>query len=116
MAETPTPKRIGYAPIKVPNACLPDAAGFQSAYAVYVRRRATPGWSRLLLVYKTENATVRSHAFCLFSLEGKLWAYDQVTGSQRALIDPADKNDAIKVGRTLSARGFVGAAWVDRVL
>ena len=114
--EVPTPQRIGYAPLKVPNACLPDAAGFRAAYEVYTRTRSTAGWSRLLLVYKTEQETVRAHAYCVFTLEGRLWTYDQVAGSQRALLDLTDKNDAGKLGRVLGARGFVRAAWADQTL
>jgi hypothetical protein len=114
--EIPTPQRIGYAPLTVPNACLPDAAGFRAAYEVYTRTRSTAQWSRLLMVYQADRATVRAHAYCVFALEGRLWAYDQGSGSQRAWVNLSDKNDAEKLGRLLSARGFVRATWADRLL
>lgn len=115
-ADKPTPERIGYAPLKVPNACLPDAAGFKAAYEVYTRTRSTAGWSRLLLVYRTKQAMIRAHAYYVFTLEGRLWAYDQVAGSRRAMLDLTDRNDAGKLGRILGAHDFVRAAWADQTL
>ena len=69
-----------------------------------------------MLVYQRTGNVVRAHAYCVFTIEGKLWTYDQVCGSQRAWIDPAEKNNALKLGRQLAARNFVRAAWVDSML
>ncbi len=115
-AGEPTPQAIGYQPLTAPNACLPDADGFRSAYAVYASRHSLAAWSRLLVVYQSGQDAVRAHAYCVFTLEGRLWSYDEVGGSRRVWIDPADKNDAEKLGRILCAPGFVRAAWADRTL
>lgn len=112
----PTPQTIGYQPLTAPNACLPDADGFRSALAVYTSRHALAGWSRLLVVYQRDQDAVRAHAYCVFTLEGRVWTYDQASGSRRAWIDPSEKNDSEKLGRLLGAPGFVRAAWADRTL
>jgi hypothetical protein len=107
---------VGYTPLTVPNACLPDSVGFRSAYEVFQRSRGQLPWSRLLLVYQRSGQTVRAHAYCVFSVEGKLWTYDQVCGSRRAWLAMGEKNDAEKLGRQLAARTYVRAAWADSML
>jgi hypothetical protein len=59
---------------------------------------------------------VKCHAYCVFTLEGKVWTYDQVAGSQRAWVDVAEKENALKLGKLLTSRDFVRAAWADSVL
>src|SRR5438105_1930577 len=101
--ESQKPEAIGYTPLTGPNACLPDAAGFRHAYEVYQKTRGYAEWSRLLLVYVGDgNKGARAHAYCIFILEGKLWAYDQVSGSQRLWVNASDKDDAGRVGGMLS--------------
>ncbi len=114
--EIPSPAHVGYAPLQVPNACLPDSIGFRSAYEVYQRTRGNSPWSRLLLVYQRDGQAVRAHAYCVFNVDGKLWTYDQVGGSQRAWLSASEKNNALKLGRQLAAQRFVRAAWVDAML
>jgi hypothetical protein len=114
--EKPSSEKIGYNPLTVPNACLPDSIGFRNAYEVYQRNRGQLPWSRLLVVYQRAGAAVRAHAYCVFEVEGKLWAYDQVGGSQRAWLGREEKNDAAKLGKQLATRNFVRAAWVDSML
>lgn len=114
--EIPSSQLIGYTPLSIPNACLPDAVGFRSACELYQRSRGTLPWSRLLLVYQRSGPAVRAHAYCVFSVEGKLWTYDQVAGSRRAWLALSEKNDALKLGRQLAAQRFVRAVWVDAML
>jgi len=109
VAESPI-RQISYKPLQAPNACLPDAIGFQNAYQVHQRMRKSASWSRVLMV----QSRGQSHAFCVFALEGKLWAYDQGDGCRRVWISVAEKADAMRVGRLLAPGQFDRALWVDQ--
>lgn len=101
------------APVSAPGATQPEAVGFRSAYQVFLRSRKQSPWCRLLVVYQKGGASIQAHAYCVFSVDGKLWSYSQDGGSQRAWIKDADRNDAEKFGRQLAANSFVRAVWVD---
>ena len=108
-------KDIAYKSLKAPNACLPDAVGFQSALQVYQRMRQSASWSRILMVQgRASSSAARAHAFCVFSLGGKLWAYDQGGGCRRVWVPVEEKADAMKLGRLLMPRQFDRAQWIDQ--
>jgi hypothetical protein len=108
-------EKISYKSLQAPNACLPDAIGFQNAYAVYQKMRQSTSWSRVLMVQsRTRTGAAQSHAFCVFALEGKLWAYDQVAGCRRVWVTVEEKADAMKIGRGLLPDQFDRALWADQ--
>lgn len=108
-------QQISYKPLQAPNACLPDAIGFQNAYQVYQRIRQSASWSRVLMVQSRAGfGGGQSHAYCVFALDGKMWAYDQVEGCRRVWISVAEKTDAMKVGRLLLPGQFDRALWFDQ--
>jgi hypothetical protein len=106
--------QVSYQPIQAPNACLPDAIGFQNAYEISQRMRHTGSWSRVLMVHRRGSGMVPAHAFCVFALEGKLWAYDQAAGCRRVWISVEERTDAMKVGRMLLPGQFDHALWIDQ--
>jgi hypothetical protein len=108
-------EKISYKSLEAPNACLPDAIGFQNAYAVYQRMRKSVSWSRVLMVHSRERSgAAQAHAFCVFVLDGKLWAYDQIAGCRRVWVSAQEKADAMKVGRMLLPAQFDRALWIDQ--
>jgi hypothetical protein len=108
-------QKIAYKTLQAPNACLPDAVGFRNALEVYQRMRQASSWSRVLMVQsRTRSGTEQSHAYCVFTLEGKLWAYDQVAGCRRVWVALEEKADAMKVGRVLMPGNFDRGLWVDQ--
>jgi hypothetical protein len=114
IAESPI-QQISYQPLQAPNACLPDAIGFQNAYRVHQRVRKSATWSRVLMVQsRAGSGAGLSHAFCVFALDGKLWAYDQMDGCRRVWVPVAEKANAMKVGRLLVPGQFDRALWVDQ--
>lgn len=108
-------EKISYKSLQAPNACLPDAIGFQNALAVYQKMRQSTPWSRVLMVQSRARArAAQAHAFCVFVLEGKLWAYDQAAGCRRVWVAPEEKADAMKLGRVLLPGQFDRALWIDQ--
>jgi hypothetical protein len=108
-------EQITYKSLKAPNACLPDAIGFQNAYEVHQRMRQSAAWSRVLMVKsRARSGAGPSHAFCVFALDGKLWAYDQGGGCRRIWVAATEKADAMKVGRMLAPEQFDRALWIDQ--
>ena len=63
---------------------------------------------------RARSGAAQSHAFCVFALEGKLWAYDQGDGCRRVWIPVQEKADAMKVGRLLLPGQFDRALWIDQ--
>jgi len=108
-------EKISYKSLQAPNACLPDAIGFQNAYEVYQRMRQSASWSRVLMVQsRAASGAPQAHAFCVFALDGKLWAYDQGAGCRRVWVSVEEKADAMKVGRLLRPGQFDRALWIDQ--
>ena len=108
-------EKISYKSLQAPNACLPDAIGFQNAYEVYQRMRHSGSWSRVLMVHsRARSGAAPAHAFCVFAIEGKLWAYDQGAGCRRVWVSIEEKADAMKVGRVLLPGQFDRALWIDQ--
>jgi hypothetical protein len=105
---------ISYKSLQAPNAWLPDAIGFQNAYEVQQKMRHAGSWSRILMVNSGARAGAAAHAFCVFALDGKLWAYDQEAGCRRVWLSVTDRADAMKVGRVLAPGQFDRAVWVDQ--
>lgn len=106
---------IPYKSLQAPNACLPDAIGFQNAYEVQQKMRHAGSWSRVLMVNRSaRSGAAAAHAFCVFALDGKLWAYDQETGCRRVWLPVEERSDAMKVGRVLAPGQFDRALWVDQ--
>lgn len=115
-SDSPATKERGATPGRAPEASMPQAIGFRSAYQVYLRTRPQSPWCRLLVVYQKARPAIEARAYCVFIVDGRLWTYDQFGGSQRAWITEAEKNDAGKLGRQVAGKTFVRAVWVDSPL
>jgi hypothetical protein len=108
-------EKISYKSLHAPNACLPDAIGFQNALEVYQRMHQSGTWSRVLMVQsRARSGGAQAHAFCVFALDGKLWAYDQGAGCRRVWVAVEEKADAMKLGRVLLPGQFDRALWIDQ--
>ena len=114
---TPTPQKIGYTPLKVPNACLPDAVGFKAAYEVYTRHvRPLNGVGCCLYIRQRRTASARMRTAYLPWETGLRRTIRSPDVHGGRCLDLTDKNDAGKLGRVLGAHGFVRAAWADQTL
>lgn len=85
------------------NACLPNVVSFQDAYKE--NNKSKNSWSRLFIY--------GHHAFCVYSLEDKIWIYDVRLGARQTNVKYENRNEIkgyfVWVGNGLD---FTDMVWI----
>lgn len=102
--------RVDYDPIRGSNLCLPDAVGFQMALQVQYPNT----WSRILRLnwnvkIKGQNA---AHAYCIYEINHKLYAYDSQGGQRQLDLDVSAKRQPDVLGHYLGKKYYASAAYL----